>query len=135
VATIGAGYYAAPDGHRDSNLNLGAAWYLTQPLVIEAGVRFNRSNPGRVGTHQQFIAVTAGRNRADLLVGRVAWGSEGYLPLSPGTSLVGYNSTEFGISWRHWLSKRMGLLSSLSHYRNPIYERTGIDAGVFLEFD
>ncbi len=135
VATLGAGTYKAPDGHRDNNVNLGAAWYLAQPLVLEAGVRFNRSQPGAVNTHQQFIAATAGRNQQDLLAARVSWGGEGYLPIGPSSSLVGFNSNELTLAWRHWLSKRMGLSSTLSHYRNPSYERTGIDVGAFLEFD
>lgn len=135
VVTVGAGYYNAPDGHRDRSVSLGGAYYFVRPLVIEAGVRHNRSNPGAVNTHQQFLAATIGRNHENLVVARAAWGSEGYLAIGPATSLVGFDSNEFNLSWRHWMTKRMGLLSTLSHYHNPTYDRSGLDVGTFFEFD
>ncbi len=135
VASVGGGYYKAPDGHRDRSLSIGAAYYFTAPVVLEGGVRFNRSNPGSVDTHQQFLATSIGRVREDLVTARVAWGGEGYQAIGPATSLVGFNSTDITLSWRHWLSKRTGFLGTLTHYRNPNYERSGIDVGAFFEFE
>ena len=57
VATLGTGYYRAPDGHTDRNVSLGATYYFSEPWIVQGEVRFNNSRPGSVNTRQQFVAV------------------------------------------------------------------------------
>lgn len=134
VTSIGAGYYDAPDGHTDRSVTLGAAYYFQSPWIVEGGVRLNRSNPGKVRTHQQFVAATYGRPGNDVVTGRYAWGGEGYLAVGPSTQLVDFDSEEASLAWRHWLSADTGLLFSVNRYRNPLYTRSGATVGVFRDF-
>ncbi len=134
VASVGVGYYDAPDGHTDKSLSLGAAYYFEAPWVIEGGVRLNRSNPGGVSTQQQFVAVTYGRDKQDLVTARYGWGGEGYLAIAANTQLVNFKSHEASLSWRHWLNPRTGLLLAANRYTNPSYRRSGITVGIFHSF-
>lgn len=134
VSSLGLGYYSAPDGHTDRSLSLGLVYYFEAPWIVEGGVRFNRSNPGGVQTQQQFLALTYGHDKQDLVSARYGWGGEGYLATSANTQLVNFKSQEASLSWRHWLDQRTGLLLSANRYNNPLYRRTGLTVGIFHDF-
>lgn len=134
VSSIGVGYYAAPDSHTDQSLSLGLAYYFESPWIVEGGIRFNRSNPGSIQTHQQFVAVTYGRDKQDLIIARYGWGKEGYLAIAADTQLVDFRSREASLAWRHWLNPHSGFLIGASYYTNPSYRRTGLNVGLFNNF-
>ena len=134
VTTLGLGYYDAPDGHTDRSLSLGVAYYFSSPWIVEAGVRLNSSNPGNIETRQQFMAVTWGRNRQDVISARYGWGGEGYLTTAANTQLVNFRSREASLSWRHWLTPNTGVLLGINRYTNPIYRRSGVQIGLFHDF-
>ena len=134
VTSIGAGQYKAPDGHVDNTLTLGLVYYFDAPWVAELGVRGNSSNPGAIKTQQQFVALTYGRVKQDLVTVRHAWGSEGYQTIAANTQLVNFASKESSISWRHWFAPRTGLLIGANRYTNPSYNRAGINIGIFHDF-
>lgn len=134
VTSVGVGYYSAPDGYIDRSLSLGAAYYFASPWVVEGGVRLNRSSPGSVDTHQQYAAVTYGRDKQDLVSARYTWGNEGYLAVAVNTQLVNFKSDEASVAWRHWVTPKTGLLVSANRYTNPSYRRTGINVGIFHDF-
>ncbi|HJV88436.1 MAG TPA: YaiO family outer membrane beta-barrel protein [Noviherbaspirillum sp.] len=135
VTSLGAGYYRAPDHHIDRSLTAGLIYYFDAPWVVEGGVRFNRSAPGAVDSTQKFVAATYGRSGANLVVARVAWGSEGYQAIGPASSIVGFNSGERSLAWRHWFTRHSGVMLRAERYHNPIYRRTGVAANLFHEFD
>ncbi len=134
VTSVGIGYYDSPDGYTDRSLSIGAAYYFEAPWVAEVGVRVNSSNPGAVRTQQQFVALTYGRDKQDLVTARYGWGSEGYLAIAANTQLVNFKSQEASLSWRHWLNQSTGVLVALNRYTNPSYRRSGITVGVFHAF-
>lgn len=134
VGNIGIGYYRAPDSHTDRSVSVGAAYYFDAPWIIEGGIKLNSSNPGSVQTQQQFVALTYSRHQQDMVTARYAWGGEGYLAIGPNTQLVNFDSREASIAWRHWLSPRTGLLVGVNRYSNPLYRRTGVNAGIFHSF-
>lgn len=134
VASLGAGYYRAPDGHTDRSVSVGAVYYFKAPWVLEGGVRFNRSNPGSVDTHQQFIAATWGREKQDVVTARHMWGGEGYQAISQVTQLVNFDSRETTFSWRHWFRPDTGLVLGAAFYKNPLYRRNGVNVGIFHNF-
>jgi YaiO family outer membrane protein len=134
VGSVGIGYYNAPDGHTDRSLSLGLAYYFEAPWIVEGGVRLNRSNPGSVDTQQQFVALTWGRNKQDLVTARYGWGSEGYLALAANRQLVNFDSREASVTWRHWLTPQTGVLVGANRYTNPLYRRTGLNVGIFHAF-
>lgn len=135
VSSVGFGYYDAPDGHRDRSLTLAAIYYFDAPWVVEAGVRLNRSDPGSVDTHRQFIAATYGRHRQSLISVRYGWGGEGYQAIGENTSLVDFQSNELSVMWRRWVTPRAGFLVNLERYRNSFYTRSGVSVGIFKQFD
>ena len=134
VSSVGVGYYNAPDGHTDRSLALGLVYYFEAPWIAEGGVRLNNSNPGGIRTQQQFVAVTYGRDKQDLVTARYGWGGEGYLAIAANTQLINFRSREGSLAWRHWLNPRTGLLVSANGYNNPSYKRTGVNVGIFHDF-
>ena len=134
VASLGYGYYNAPDGHVDNSVALSAAYYFEVPWVVEAGVRLNRSNPGAIHTTQQFVAATYGRDKQNLVTARYGWGGEGYLATTADTQLVNFKSKEASLSWRHWVNPTTGWLVSANRYENPSYNRRGVNLGLFHSF-
>lgn len=134
VTSVGVGYYKAPDVYNDRSLSLGASYYFESPWIVEGGVRFNTSNPGSVRTHQQYAAVTYGRDKQDLISARYTWGDEGYLAIAANAQMVNFKSREASIAWRHWLNQETGLLLSANRYSNPSYNRSGINVGIFHDF-
>ncbi|MDP3169128.1 MAG: YaiO family outer membrane beta-barrel protein, partial [Polaromonas sp.] len=134
VGSVGVGYYDAPTGYTDRSVSLGATYYFEAPWIVEGGVRFNTSNPGSVRSQQQFVALTYGRTKQNLVTGRYGWGTEGYLAVAAGAQLVNFNSREASLTWRHWLTPSTGVLVGANRYTNPSYRRSGVSVGVFHEF-
>lgn len=136
VSSIGLGYYKAPDGHTDSAVSLGLTYYFASPWIAEGGVRFNSSNPGSIKTQQQFVALTYGRVKQDLVTVRYASGGEGYQTIGPATNqqLVNFKSSEASVSWRHWFAPRTGFLIGANQYTNPSYNRSGLNIGIFHDY-
>lgn len=134
VSSVGLGYYSAPDGHIDRSLALDLVYYFDAPWIAEGGVRFNSSSPGSIRTHQQFVAVTYGHVKQDIVTARYGWGGEGYLALASNAQLVNFKSREATLNWKHWLNPRGGVILGVNTYTNPLYKRTGFSVGVFHDF-
>lgn len=133
VATLGAGYYRAPDGHIDRNISLGSSYYFEAPWVVQAEVRFNNSSPGQVRTQQQFVAATWGRAKQTQVVARYGWGAEGYQAIGGGVSLVNFDSRQSQLTLRHWIGPRWGFTAGVERYSNPFYVRNGGKLSLFWE--
>jgi len=131
VLFAGPGYARLPDGHTDHMWTAGFVHYFAAPWVVQAGVRFNESDPGNVRTRQQFAAASYGREGRDLVAIRASAGREGYQPIGPATAIVDFPSREASLQWRHWLDRTSGISVGLEHYRNPFYERSGVALGWF----
>lgn len=134
VGSVGVGYYDAPTGYTDRSVSLGAAYYFEAPWIVEGGVRMNTSNPGSVKSQQQFVALTYGRPKQNLVTGRYGWGTEGYLAVAAGAQLVNFDSREASLTWRHWLNPSTGVLVGVNRYTNPSYRRSGATVGIFHDF-
>jgi YaiO family outer membrane protein len=133
VATLGLAYYHAPDGHTDRSLGLGMIYYFPVPLVVQAEVRRNVSNPGTIGTRRQFIALMWGRPGELQATARHGWGREGYQALGDSRSLVDFGSRETSLGLRRQFGA-WGVALQAEYYRNPLYVRRGLLLSVFREF-
>lgn len=133
VATLGAGYYRAPDGHIDRNISLGSTYYFEAPWVVQAEVRFNNSSPGQVRTHQQFVAATWGRAKQTQVIARHGWGAEGYQAIGGGASLVNFDSRQTQLTLRQWVGPQWGFTAGVERYSNPFYDRNGARLSLFWE--
>ena len=134
VTSIGVGQYKAPDGHTDNSLSLGLVYYFDAPWVAELGLRANSSNPGAIKTQQQFLALTYGRVKENLVTVRHAWGNEGYQTIATNTQKINFASKESSITLRSWFAPRTGLLLSANRYSSPFYIRSGLNVGIFHDF-
>lgn len=133
IASLGAGYYRAPDGHTDRSVSIGGTYYFSGPWIVQGEVRLNRSNPGRVDTQQQFLALTWGRDQQTQVTARHAWGGEGYQTIGIGTALTNFRSHQTSLSLRHWLGADWGVVAGVERYRNPFYRRQGATLALFWE--
>jgi YaiO family outer membrane protein len=134
VTSFGLGYYDAPDGHIDRSVTAALTYYFEGPWIVEGGVRLNNSSPGSIESQQQFVAVTYGRDKQDLVTARYGYGGEGYLSIASDTQLVNFDSHESSIAWRHWVNPRTGFILGANRYNNPSYNRTGVILGIFHDF-
>jgi YaiO family outer membrane protein len=134
VGTLGVTAVDSKDGHRDRSVLLGATYYFDSPWVLEGGIRMNRSNPGRVGSNGKYVAATWGRHHQQIVSLRYGFGSEAYQYVGPDALLVDFNSRVWTATWRTWLRPRQGIQLRAEAYRNPFYDRRGIELSAFQEF-
>jgi YaiO family outer membrane protein len=134
IATLGFGYYAAKDVHRDHSFFLGTTYYFQKPWIIEDGFRLNVSNPGTVLSPSGFVAVTQGRNRQHYITLNAGFGQEAYQLVGPTAVLTRFPSQTVDITWRQWVGKDWGFNLVTAYYHSPFYERGGGSFGFFKEF-
>ncbi len=130
VTVAGFSFYDAKDVHRDYATSVEAQWYL-QRWVFQGGVRWNLSNPGRVGARSQYLAVTYGQPNKYSLALRYGFGYEAYQLVEPLVTYAGFHSREVSLAWRQWLGRAVGVQVRGAHYTNPFYRRTGVQVGLF----
>ena len=118
----------------DRGLRLSTAWYLPLPAVLEAGITFNRSEPGNVYSHMPYVAATYGREGGQYLSLRVASGTEGYQALGFSQQLVNFRSDSVALTWRRWLGPRWGFTAQGEAYRNSSYRRQTLGVGLFAQW-
>jgi YaiO family outer membrane protein len=134
ITTIGLGYYAAKDVHRDHSFFAGSTYYFTKPWILEGGIRFNVSNPGSVFSPAAFIAVTQGRNQHHYIVVRSGFGKEAFQLIGPTVVLSDFPSQTLTVTWRQWVSTNWGFNLVGDFYHSPFYMRAGASFGFFREF-
>lgn len=134
ITTIGVGYDAAKDVHRDHTASIGTVYYFERPWIIEDGVHFNVSNPGTAFSASGFVAVTEGRNKQHYVTLNVGFGQEAYQLVGPMTVLNRFASQTASLTWRQWFSKNWGFNLVSDFYHNPFYHRGGSSLGIFREF-
>jgi YaiO family outer membrane protein len=134
VATLGYGYYAAKDVHRDQSLFLGTDYYFQKPWIIEEGIRFTISNPSVVFSPAGFVAVTEGTNKHHYVTINAGFGEEAYQLVAPSTVLTRFQSQSLTITWRQWTGKNWGFNFVADYYHSPFYQRGGGSFGLFKEF-
>jgi YaiO family outer membrane protein len=66
-----------------------------------------------------------------LIVIRGGGGTEGYQLTGDIETQRRFTSYEASVSWREWLSGRVGVFVAGEWYDNPFYTRTGVTLGVF----
>jgi len=134
ITTLGYGYYASKDVHRDQSVFIGTTYYFQGPWIVEDGVRFNVSNPGVVFSPAGFVAVTEGRNKHHYVTANVGFGQEAYQIVGPSTVLTRFPSQTVTITWRQWMGKNWGFNLVGDFYHSSFYERGGGSFGFFKEF-
>ena len=133
VTTLG-GYRANFDaGRSDRGLRVSANYYLNHFAVLEGGVTFNTSHPGKVRSQMPYLAVTLGQEGLQSLSLRYSSGSEAYQSVGAGAQLVDFDSQSLALDWRYWVAPDWGLTVRAERYLNPSYRRTTVGGGLFLQ--
>ena len=134
ITTAGYGYNIAKDVHRDNTFFLGSTYYFEKPWIVEEGVYFNISNPGRVFAPAGFVAVTQGRDKQQYFTVRAGYGEEAYQIIGPTATLNQFQSQTLTITWRKWMGPAWGINFVGDYYHSPFYMRGGSNFGFFKEF-
>jgi YaiO family outer membrane protein len=134
VTTVGLTGIDARDGHKDRSVLLAASYYFEAPFVLEGGIRFNNSNPGQVKSTSQYVALTYGEHRRQIMSLRYGFGEEAYQYIGNDALLVNFNSNIWTGTWRKWVNPRQGFQVRAESYHNPYYDRLGMEFSVFQEF-
>jgi YaiO family outer membrane protein len=134
VTTVGITAVNAKDGHADRSVLLGLSYYAAGPWLAEAGTRLNRSNPGRVDSRSQYLALTYVRAQRRIVSLRQGWGEEAYQYISSGALLVNFHSHTTTATWREWVTAHAGFQLRAESYHNPYYDRRGLEVALFQEF-
>ncbi|MDB5894090.1 MAG: hypothetical protein JWQ88_1621 [Rhodoferax sp.] len=121
-------------GRNDSGFRLSAAYYQELPLVWEAGVTLNTSEPGGVHSQMPFVSLTVGRDREQYLSLRLNRGTEAYQALGTESQLVNFHSRSATATWRRWFGPAWGVSALVEHYHNPYYERRTLGVGMFAQW-
>jgi YaiO family outer membrane protein len=134
VTSVGGGYYAAKDAHRDYSVAAGAVYYFPAPVIVEGGVTWNNSTPGGVVSRYQFLAVTQGRERERYIILRVAGGHEAYQLIAPTSPIADFVSRSVSLTVRQWVNSVWGISAGAEIYSNSSYSRRGVTLGAFRQF-
>lgn len=134
VTSAGFTYFDAKSVYTDRTLLLGCMYYFDAPWILEVGGRLNESNPGHVRSNRGFIALTQGKQKQHYVTARYEVGQEAYQLVGNEALISNFSSYEASINWRQWVGARYGLLLRGTHYENPSYSRTSIEAGAFIDF-
>lgn len=118
----------------DTGYGLALVSYSLSPLVLQAGVVFNVSDPGSVRSTMGTLSGTWGKEGVQYLSLRLSSGGESYQALGTAAQLVDFDSHSVALQWRRWLGPRWGFSTQLEHYRNPSYERLSLSAGLFSQW-
>jgi YaiO family outer membrane protein len=135
LVTSAAYYHAAFDNRRsDAGARLSAVLYLDAPVVLEAGVILNVSQPGSIHSHMPYASATLGREGVQYFSLRASRGTEAYQALGSQAQLVNFSSRSLGAIWKLWLGPRWGLNAQAEYYENPTYHRSTLGAGLFVQW-
>jgi YaiO family outer membrane protein len=133
--TQASAYRALYDNQRsDTGIGLALVSYATAPLVLQAGVVFNVSDPGAVHSRMFSASGSWGQEGQQFVSLRLAAGSESYQTLGVGQQLVDFQSRSLALAWRQWLGPRWGWSAQAEHYHNPSYERLSVGLGLFSQW-
>ena len=121
ITTLGYGYYASKDVHRDQSVFIGTTYYFQGPWIVEDGVRFNVSNPGVVFLASRLRRCD-GRPQQRITTSRSTQGSDKkrYQLVGPTTVLTRFPSQNFDNHLAAVDGKELGIQSRRGLLPQPI---------------
>ncbi|MGQ0702314.1 MAG: YaiO family outer membrane beta-barrel protein [Gemmatimonadales bacterium] len=131
VVTAGGTWVESKDVFRDRAVFGSLTWYATSTFLVEAGGRFNWTDPNTVESARGFGSVTVGRAGSTLVLLRGSAGTEGYQLTGSPETLQKFRSQEASLSWRQWVTRQVGTVLGGEWYHNPSYTRAGALVGLF----
>ncbi len=133
VTSLGLGHYKSPEGYRNDNISLGATLYFEQPWVLQGEIKHTQSKPGNIASDQYFVAATWGHHKQTQITGRYGWGEEGYQSLGSIGTIARFSSHQSTLTVKHWIGSNWGIKASAENYKNPFYQRDGLQLALFRD--
>lgn len=134
VVTAGVAYFDAKDIHSDTGYRLETIYYTSSPWVFQAGVTYNVSEPGSVGSTSGYAAVSHVTDGTRILSARVGAGHQAYQPLQADSFQVDIPFTSVRVTWKEWVGARWGVQLAADSYLSDVYDQHGVEVGLFREF-
>ena len=134
ITTVGFTGVNAKDTHTDRTLLFAATYYFQVPLVLQAGLRASRSDPGGINSQGGYAALTYGIDKKHFISLLHSRGNEAYQIIGANALLVDFDSRATTATWRQWLRPHQGFQLRAEAYSNPFYNRKGLELSVFHEF-
>lgn len=134
LTTVGATYILAKETYRDYTGFFDVAYYLPEPIILQAGVRYGISYPGAVKAGSAWVGALFGRTGHTTVGVRYSVGKTAYLLMGANSTLVDFADRAFSVSLRQWLSRDWGFTAGYDYYTNPSFQKTTFEIGVFRDF-
>lgn len=134
VTGVGFTYNQSRLANYDQIVLLDIIYYFDAPWIVELGGRLVESNPGSVASERGFVAVTYGSNKSHFLTLKYDQGTEGWQAVGATQTIANFGSYEVTMLLRQWITNDYGFSLAVNHYSNPNYNRSGIIAGIFVDF-
>lgn len=131
VTAVGVGVFDAHDIHRDLLIHAEARRF-GERWMLQGGGRLAVSTPGPELGAMANVAVTRISPRGRWITARLTGGREAWLVVEPAPLQVGFLSVEGALEVRQPVAGGLGVMARSTHYRNPYYTRTGLEAGLTL---
>jgi YaiO family outer membrane protein len=128
--TAGLSYVKSVTTLSDVAAVASVAWYAPHGLMLETGVRMNRSRPGNIRSQRVLGSMSWTPTPRGSLSARVLAGSEGWQTVRSGTLLTRFQSQEFALAWRQRVHGPLAVSMQGDYYHNPFYTRAGVTLGV-----
>jgi YaiO family outer membrane protein len=131
---VGLTYSQSRQANYDRMLWIDTLYYFDSPWILELGGRISESNPGNILSGRGFAVVTYGLNKNNYLTLKYDQGTEGWQSVGANQAIANFGSYEITMLWRQWITNDYGFSVMANHYSNPNYSRTGVVAGIFVDF-
>lgn len=134
VTGVGFTYNQSRLANYDRIILIDILYYFDSPWILEIGGRIVESNPGAIQSGRGFMAITYGTTKDSYLTLRYDQGTEGWQAVGSSQTITNFGSYEATLLWRKWITRDFGFSFTANHYANPNYNRTGVIAGIFVDF-
>ncbi|MDD5113250.1 MAG: YaiO family outer membrane beta-barrel protein [Methylobacter sp.] len=134
VTGVGFTYSQSRLENYDRIVSLDVLYYFDAPWILELGGKIAESNPGSVASQRGFAAITYGQHKHYYLTAKYDYGTEGWQAIGATQTISSFVSHEASLNLRQWISHDFGFSLTTNYYSNPNYSRTGVIAGIFVDF-
>ena len=134
VTTLGVTYFDAKDIHTDTGYRAEATYYSDTPWRVQAGVQYNESEPGSVGSMSGYGALSHAVTGERELTFRVGGGEQAYQAFENNSFQVDVNFLSLRFVARQWVGENWGINFVADSYHSSTFDQHGVEVGLFKVF-
>ena len=134
VTSVGVTYFDAKDIHTDTGYRLETTYYSPTPWRFQAGIQYNESEPGSVGSVSGFGAVSHSIVGERELTFRLGGGEQAYQAFENDSFQVDVNFLSLRFVARQWVGANWGINFVADSYHSTTFDQHGVEVGLFKVF-